>query len=75
MPVHLAALVICVHYFKPEMNILNIICILSPAGALIFMKCRPRVKTLHSFIDNKLKAVGSQFVLFLAAGIFAAGVK
>ena len=75
MPVHLSALVLCVHYFKPEMNVLEIICILSPAGALVFMKYRPRVEALHYFINNRLKAVGSQFVLFLAAGIFSAGIK
>jgi hypothetical protein len=75
MPVHLSALVLCVHYFKPEMNVLNIICILSPAGALVFMKYRPRVEALRYFINNRLKAVGSQFVLFLAAGIFSAGIK
>ncbi len=75
IPVFLSAIVICLHYFQPDMSILNIICIISPVGSIIFMKCRPRIETLHGFIKTKMSSVSSQFTLFLAAGIFSAGIK
>ncbi|MBU0947085.1 MAG: hypothetical protein KJ804_01305 [Proteobacteria bacterium] len=75
VPVSLAAVVIVVHHFLPEISILNLICLLSPAGALVFMKGRPRIATLHDFIDNRVASVSSQFTLFLAAGVFSTGIK
>lgn len=75
VPLFLAAVVICLHYLQPDISILNIICIISPVGAIIFMKCRPRVETLRCFIKKKLFSVSSQFTLFLAAGVFSTGIK
>ena len=75
VPVFLAAVVIGVHHFKPGISILNLICMLSPAGALVLMKGSPRLATLHDFIDNRLASVSSQFALFLAAGVFSTGIK
>lgn len=75
VPVFLAAVVIGMHHFRPDISILNLICMLAPAGSLIFMKGRPRVATLHDFVKNRLAPVSSQFALFLAAGIFSTGIK
>jgi hypothetical protein len=75
VPVFLASVVICVHHFQPDISILNIICLVAPAGAIVFMKSRPRIETLHYFINTKVASVSSQFTLFLAAGIFSTGIK
>ena len=75
VPAFLAAVVIFVQHFKPGISILNLICMLSPAGAIFLMKGRPRMTTLHDFIDNRLASVSSQFALFLAAGVFSTGIK
>ena len=75
VPMFLAAAVIGVQHFKPGISILNLICMLSPAGALVLMKGRPRMATLHDFIDTRLTSVSSQFALFLAAGVFSTGIK
>ncbi|MGD9687051.1 MAG: hypothetical protein AB7U43_08780 [Desulfobacter sp.] len=75
VPTFLAAVVLSVHYIQPDISILTIICLISPFGAVIFMKFRPRITALHDFIKNSLLSVGSQFTLFLAAGVFSAGIK
>ncbi len=75
VPVFLAAVVISIHHFLPDIPILILICLTAPVGALVFMKGRPRLSTLHDFIDNKILSVKSQFSLFLAAGVFSTGIK
>ena len=75
VPAFLATVVICVHHFWHDVNILRLICVLSPLGAIVFMKGRPRLATLHDFIDNRIVSVTSQFALFLAAGVFSTGIK
>lgn len=75
VPVFLAAVVIVIHHFLPDIPILILICLTAPAGALVFMKGRPRLSTLHDFIDTKILSVKSQFSLFLAAGVFSTGIK
>lgn len=75
IPVLLAAIVICVHHFWHDINILLLICLISPVGAFIFMKGRPRLATIHDFITNRIASVSSQFALFLAAGVFSTGIK
>ncbi|MBU1565821.1 MAG: hypothetical protein KJ630_09365 [Proteobacteria bacterium] len=75
VPVFLAIVVICVHHFWHDVNIMLLICVVSPIGALIFMKGRPRIATLHDFIEHRMASVCSQFALFLAAGVFSAGIK
>jgi hypothetical protein len=75
VPVFLATVVICVHHFWHDVNILLLICVVSPAGAFIFMKGRPRLATIHDFITNRIESVNSQFALFLAAGVFSTGIK
>jgi hypothetical protein len=75
IPILLAAIVICVHHFWHDINILLIICLISPAGAFFFMIGRPRLATIHDFITNRIVSVSSQFALFLAAGVFSTGIK
>lgn len=75
VPLFLASAVICTHHFQPEISILLLICLISPAGSLVFMKERPRIVTLYNFINKKLVSVTSQFIMFLAAGLFSIGVK
>lgn len=75
VPTFLASVVLGVHYFQPDINILTIICLIAPIGSVIFMKFRPRTTALRDFINMKLSSVGSQFALFLAAGVFSAGIK
>ncbi|WP_459946225.1 hypothetical protein [Desulfocastanea catecholica] len=75
VPVFLAAVVICVHHFWHDVNVLLLICLVSPLGALMFMKGRPRSATIGCFITNGIESVNSQFALFLAAGVFSTGIK
>jgi len=75
IPVFLAAIVIFVNHFWHDISILTLICLVSPAGAFIFMKGRPRTTVLHDFIANRIASVSSQFALFLAAGVFSTGLK
>jgi hypothetical protein len=75
VPVFLAIVVIGVHHFWPDVSIMHLICVVSPIGALIFMKGRPRIITLRDFVDRGITSVSSQFSLFLAAGVFSAGIK
>lgn len=75
VPVFLAGVVICVHHFWPGVNILILICIVAPLGAFCFMRSRPRKAALKDFIQQKILSVNSQFVLFLAAGVFSTGLK
>ncbi len=75
VPLFLAATVLAAHHFWHDVSILILICLLSPAGALVFMKGRPRMATLHDFIENRIASVSSQFALFLAAGVFSTSIK
>ncbi|SHO43752.1 hypothetical protein [Desulfopila aestuarii] len=75
VPLLLAATVIVVHHFYHDLKILVLTCLVAPIGSLIFMKGRPRLSTLHDFINNRISSVSSQFVLFLAAGVFSTGLK
>jgi hypothetical protein len=76
VPAFLAFIVICVHYFWHDVNIMLLICVVSPIGAFMFMKGRPRIATLRDFINHRIaSSVSSQFTLFLAAGVFSAGIK
>ncbi|MGW8193002.1 MAG: hypothetical protein ACWGOX_01940 [Desulforhopalus sp.] len=75
VPVFLATLVIFMHHFRHDISVLLLICMLSPGGALLFMKGRPRTATVHDFIKNRIVSVNSQFALFLAAGVFSTGIS
>lgn len=75
VPVFLAVVVIGVHHFCHDVSIILLICVVSPIGALIFMIGKPRSKTLRDFVDHGIASVSGQFTLFLAAGVFSAGIK
>lgn len=75
VPAFLAAAVLSVHHFWHDVNILLLICVISPVGAFIFMQGRPRLATLRDFVENRTMSVISQFALFLAAGVFSTGLK
>jgi len=75
VPVSLAFAVITIHHFYHDLKILVLICLVAPLGAFIFMRGRPRLATLKDFIANRVFSVSSQFVLFLAAGVFSTGLK
>jgi hypothetical protein len=75
VPLSLATMVILIHNFNNDFKILVIICLVAPAGAFLFMKGRPRITSLHDFINNRVSSVSTQFVLFLAAGVFSTGLK
>lgn len=75
VPVFLAAAVATAHHFFPDAHILLIICIVAPIGSFCFMKQRPRKEVLLDFIGKGILSVNSQFVLFLAAGVFSTGLK
>ena len=75
VPLFLAAAVILAHYLRHDISVLNLICVVSPLGAVIFMKGRPRRVMLHDFITGRISSVSSQFALFLAAGVFSNGIK
>jgi len=75
VPVFLAGVVICVHHFWHGVNILILICIVAPLGSFLFMRNRPRGASLKEFVQHRILSVNSQFVLFLAAGVFSTGLK
>ena len=74
IPLFLACAVILAHYLSPDISILVLICMLAPSSAVLLMRSRPRHTALVSFVQNKLPQVGSQFALFLAAGVFSSGI-
>ena len=75
VPVFLAGVVICIHSFRHEVNIMLLISFVAPTGAFLFMRSRPRTAALKEFVQYKLLSVNSQFALFLAAGVFSTGLK
>ncbi|MFW2366045.1 MAG: hypothetical protein ACN4GW_06490 [Desulforhopalus sp.] len=75
VPAFLTATVLSVHHFWHDVNILLLICVISPVGAFIFMQGRPRLATLSDFVKNRTMSVISQFALFLSAGVFSTGLK
>ncbi len=74
VPLLLAVAVIIGHYFYPELSMILLICLVSPPAAILLMRKRPRLVHLHDFIANRIITTVSQFVLFLAAGVFSIGI-
>ncbi|MFV0436890.1 MAG: hypothetical protein ACK5PS_05795 [Desulfopila sp.] len=75
VPFTLAVAVLTLHFFFDDINTITLICLVAPLGAFLFMTGRPRRTTLGDFIANRAYSVSSQFVLFLAAGVFSSGLK
>ena len=74
VPLLLAVAVITGHYFFPKLGMILLICLISPPAAILLMRNRPRLAHLHDFIANRIISTVSQFVLFLAAGVFSIGI-
>lgn len=74
IPSILAVAVLALHHVFSSINILSIISIMAPLGAVLFMRQRPRVQVLRHYVEHRLSNVSSQFALFLAAGVFSSGV-
>ncbi|MBM9613832.1 hypothetical protein JWJ90_05965 [Desulfobulbus rhabdoformis] len=74
VPILLALAVISGHALFPHLSMIMIICLVSPPAAILFMRPRPRLQHLHEFISTRITATVSQFVLFLAAGLFSIGM-
>ncbi|NLQ16215.1 hypothetical protein HGG82_01090 [Marinomonas sp. M1K-6] len=75
IPMFLALSVILFHYIWPDISILVLICILAPSATLLLMRTPSRKSSLAHFVNHKLPQIGSQFALFLAAGIFSNGIS
>lgn len=75
IPLLMAVSVLTLHHFFPQIPIMLLISLLSVLGTLVCMRQRPRLLTLKDFVDNRLHTAGPQFALFLAAGVFSAGIK
>ncbi|SDP30260.1 hypothetical protein SAMN05660330_02357 [Desulforhopalus singaporensis] len=75
VPLFLAAMVIFIHLAWSKAPVLPLICLLAPAGTLLFMKNSPRIPAVRNFIDNSISSVTGPFALFLAAGVFSCGIK
>lgn len=75
IPVLLAVAVLVIHHWLADVNILTLISMLAPIGAVLFMQRRPRGKVLVDYVEQRLANVASQFSLFLAAGVFSTGIS
>jgi len=75
VPLFLAVMVLLLHYWRPEVKVLALICMLAPVGALLFMRERPRGSALGTFMRTRITSVSSAFALFLTAGVFSGGIK
>ncbi len=73
-PLLLAVAVITGHHFFPELGMILLICLVSPPAAILLMRNRPRLVHLYDFITHGIVSTVSQFVLFLAAGVFSVGI-
>ncbi|MCB5160449.1 hypothetical protein [Marinomonas algarum] len=74
-PLFLAVSVIVGHFIWPDISILVLICLLAPGATLLLMKAPSRKDRLQRFVHDKLPRIGSQFSLFLAAGLFSSGIS
>ncbi len=74
IPVILATTVLLCHWLIPQVRILTLITLIAPVGTLLFMNGRRRLKRTGIYIQRRLAYISSQFALFLAAGIFSAGL-
>lgn len=75
IPLLMAVSVLVLHHYFPAIRIMILISLLSVVGAVLFMRERPRLPALRDFVDHRLHSAGPQFALFLAAGVFSAGIK
>ena len=75
LPVALALLVLLVKQVWPQLGILAVIALLAPLLALLFMPRLGRKAALKRQVVERFPAIGGQLVLFLGAGLLAAGIN
>jgi hypothetical protein len=75
IPMFMALSIILLHFIWPNVSILVLICILAPSATMLLMKTTSRHRSLLQFVNHKLPQIGSQFALFLGAGIFSNGIS
>jgi hypothetical protein len=76
LPAVLALLVLTLHQLWPDWPVLSIICLLAPTVALAHTARGARVSPhpLVRHVRTGLPAMANELLLFLAAGLFAAGI-
>jgi hypothetical protein len=75
IPLFMATAIIVLHFLWPDISILVLICLLAPSASILLMRTTSRRESLFRFVNQKLPQIGSQFALFLAAGIFSNGIS
>lgn len=75
LPGVLAATVMVMHWWRPEMSIPLIISIVSPIAALLLAPRHERRARLRQQLDHGLARLVPQFALFLAAGVLSSGLS
>ncbi len=75
LPVALAMLVLLIKQIWPQLGILAVIALVAPLLALLFMPRGGRKAALKRQVVERFPAIGGQLVLFLGAGLLAAGIN
>ncbi|KUE79767.1 hypothetical protein ATO46_18150 [Aeromonas schubertii] len=75
LPVTLALLVLLMKQLWPSLSILAVISLAAPLLALVFMPAQGRGESLRRQVHERFPAIGGQLVLFLGAGLLAAGIN
>ena len=75
LPGLLAVLVMVGHWLWPAMSIVGIISLTAPLLSLLLMPSAGRTTALRRQVTERFPAMGSQMVLFLGAGLLAAGIN
>ncbi len=75
LPVTLALLVLLIKQVWPQLGILAVIALVAPLLALLFMPRVGRKAALKRQVVERFPAIGGQLVLFLGAGLLAAGIN
>lgn len=75
LPVTLALLVLLIKQIWPQLGILAVIALVAPLLALIFMPKVGHKAALKRQVVERFPAIGGQLVLFLGAGLLAAGIN
>lgn len=76
LPALLAAMILLVHYVAPAISILGIIALLGPTVTLCVLALRAAtpVATFRAHVTGDLPLMRNELILFLAAGLMAAGL-
>lgn len=75
LPGTLALTVLLGHLLWPDLSIVGIIALTAPLISLLLMPATGRRAALRRQVTERFPAMGSQIVLFLGAGLLAAGIN